>query len=798
MTRNRIHKLSKYIWPQRLRYQLALIFVAIISTAIATFSLHLSDEEAKTLTQELQKHTAVLAENIANASAQYLLVRDYTSIENILIGAAKFPGIMHIEITDMRGKIIGAVEKDINQRINPKYGVQALTTPENQGQSIIINGHEMLIWQPINLSSTIGWVRISYDLKPIEIMAENIWNDNLREGGLIVIITFFLIIIFLHRPTLSLSRYTDFADQLNQNLGQQVEIDNHAIEFTRLGSALNHASKRLKQQDDELNTLLADLRRVAVMAEYSPNIVFSMNQDGEIIYANHKANLLMSQHQLSRNDLTRILPKDFDSIRQNCFAEGILKKDTESYFNNTTYLWTFSPFHEQNLLHCYAVDISERKKAQEELVRQANIDPLTGLPNRNLALDRLELAITRAHREQHLVCVMFIDLDRFKTVNDSFGHSIGDKLLMEVAKQILRCVREGDTVARLGGDEFLVILDGIEKAINSELYAEHILEVLNRPFHLDNNEFFVGASIGIAIYPDDGVAPLVLLRNSDSAMYQAKDNGRGGFRFFTQALNDEAVLRVKMESCLRHAIENNELHLEYQPQICAKTGLLHGVEALVRWNNPELNIVPPTTFIPLAEDTGLICEIGEWILKTACQDLSGWMKLFPSSLSVAVNMSSRQFRSETLIQTIKQTLTDTGILATQLELEITEGLLLDDSPRTLGMLNELKTMNISLALDDFGTGYSSLSYLKRYPFDILKIDQSFVRDISTDPGDAAVCQTIIAIASKLGMKVVGEGVETDEQLSFLAKNGVDIIQGYYYSKPLNAEDFSNYLEAAEA
>jgi len=797
VSRNFILKLSRLIWPQRLRYQLAFIFVAIISTAIATFSLHLSDEETKTLTQEMQKHTAVLAENIANASAQYLLVRDYTSIENILIGAAKFPGIMHIEITDMRGKIIGAVEKDINQRINPKYGVQPLSTPQNQDPSIIINGYEMLIWQPINLSSTIGWARVSYDLKPIEIMSENIWNDNLRKGGLIVVITFFLIIIFLHRPTLSLSRYTDFADQLNQNLGQQVEVDNHAIEFTRLGSALNHASKRLKQQDDELNTLLADLRRVAVMAEYSPNIVFSMNQDGEIIYANHQANLLMSQHQLTRNDLTRLLPKKFNTIRQKCFEEGRLKKDIESFFDDTTYLWTFSPFHEQNLLHCYAVDISERKRAQEELIRQANIDPLTGLPNRNLALDRLELAINRAHREQHLVCVMFIDLDRFKTVNDSFGHSTGDRLLEEVAKQILGCVREGDTVARLGGDEFLVILDGIDEAIHSELYAEQILEALNRPFQLDNNEFFVGASIGIAIYPDDGIAPLVLLRNADTAMYQAKENGRGGFRFFTQALNDEAVLRVKMEACLRHAIENNELHLEYQPQVCAKTGKLQGVEALVRWNNPELNIVSPTTFIPLAEDAGLICEIGEWILRTACQDLSRWMKRHPSSLSVAVNMSSRQFRSENLIDTIKQILTDTGILPTQLELEITEGLLLDDSPRTLEILNELKTMNISLALDDFGTGYSSLSYLKRYPFDILKIDQSFVRDITSDPGDAAVCQTIIAIASKLGMKVVGEGVETDEQLNFLAKNGVDIIQGYYFSKPLNADDFSHYLEAAE-
>ena len=797
MLKQIFRRLQKHAWPQRIRYQLALVFVAIIACAIFSFTFHIANEETEKITYILQKDTEAFAENIAYASAQYLLVRDYTSIEGILIGAVKFPGITNIEISDPNGKVVGAVKNPGNEPAKTYYDTPNLTTPKTPRPIVNFNTQEMVIWHPIKVSSLIGWVRIQYDLSTIEESRKEIWKDNIGDGSIIILVTFFIIVILLRRPTLSLTRYTDFAEHLNHNLGAEVEVDKHSIEFRKLGISLNHASRRLKQQDNSLNTLLTDLRRVAAIAEHSPNILFSIDNKNKIVYSNQQAKHVATELSLIPDELSKLLPKHFNDIRLACSKDSNIAKDIESEYLGSIYLWTFSFFHEQNVVHCYARDITERKEAQEEILRQANFDSLTGLPNRQLALDRLEQAITRAHRQKHLVCVMFIDLDRFKTVNDSFGHGVGDQLLVEVARLLSNCIREGDTVARLGGDEFLIILDGVKEAIDSEPIAEHILELLNKPFVFETNEFFVGASIGITIYPDDGEAPQLLLRNADTAMYQAKEHGRNNFHYFTQELNDKAKLRVKMESSLRHAIENNEIYIEYQPQTSAQTGKLVGAEALVRWNNPELGLISPDTFIPLAEDTGLIIEIGEWILKTACQDLEKWQKQTSVPLRIAINLSSRQFRSSTLLDTVRETLSATNIPPQQLELEITEGLLMDDSPHVISILKQLKQMDITLTLDDFGTGYSSLSYLKRYPFDVLKIDQSFVRDINTDPDDAALCEAIIAIADSLDMKVVGEGVETHEQLSFLFSRGVDYIQGYYYSKPLKFDEFAHYLSSAK-
>lgn len=790
---SRFKRLTRMFWPRRLRYQLALIFVCVTWTAIVVFTFHSVDEQIDFFTVEVEQHTMALADNIANASAQYLLVRDYTSLENILLGAAKFPGIKHIEIADSKGKILAAVEKTAREEVRALYGQPRVQTPANQARSIETSELEMVIWQPVKLASTIGWVRVGYDLRPIEASRREIWRDNVLDGALIIVISFFLIIGFLRRPSQSLSRYTEFADHLNNQLGEQVAIDTSSVEFTRLGHALNHASQRLKQQAGDLNTALADLSRVAVMAEHSPNVVFSIDQAGELVYSNHQATLVAYRHGLKETELTRLLPDNFDQIRHTCMRQDRMEKDIESSFQDHTYLWTFSPFRDQQVLHCYAADITGRKQAEAELQRQANYDSLTGLPNRNLALDRLEQAINLAHREARVVCVMFIDLDRFKTVNDSFGHTTGDRLLVEVARQLTESVREGDTVARLGGDEFLIILNGLKTAIHSEPIADQILRQLSRPFLIDNHEFYIGASIGITAYPDDGDAPLILLRNADTAMYLAKDHGRNSFQFFTQALNDRAVLRVKMESRLRRAIENDELYLAYQPQICALSGRLVGAEALLRWDNPELGLQSPDVFVPLAEDTALIIEIGAWVLETACRDLRHWQDIKPGTLQVAVNLSSRQFRATNLLNTIQNAIASNRLAPQQLELEITEGLLMDDSPQVFNILSKLKEMGITLALDDFGTGYSSLSYLKRYPFDVLKIDRSFVRDITTDPDDAALCEAVIAIADSLGMKVVGEGVETKQQLDFLFSRGVDYIQGYYYSPPLRADEFEAYL-----
>jgi diguanylate cyclase (GGDEF)-like protein/PAS domain S-box-containing protein len=439
-------------------------------------------------------------------------------------------------------------------------------------------------------------------------------------------------------------------------------------------------------------------------------------------------------------------------------------------------------------------DITEPKRAEARLVQQANFDTLTGLPNRLLAADRLSQALAHAHRKGLSVAVMFLDIDRFKNVNDTLGHSVGDKLLTEVASRLRVSVKEDDTVARLGGDEFLIILPELDTLACAEIVAERILEELGRPFSLEDRELFTGASIGITGYPEDSDDPDMLLRNADSAMYQAKDAGRNTFRFFTPEMNIRLLKRLEMESQLRYAMSKQELSLYFQPQVDIKSGKLVGVEALLRWRNSELGNVPPDEFIPLAEETGLIAAIGEWVLIQACQVATTWQQQGADGIRISVNVSAVQFRNTDLIQTVCNALETSGLSASLLELEITERLLVEDNPNTSRMLEDIKQIGVRLSLDDFGKGYSSLSYLKRFPFDVLKIDRAFISGVTTNPEDAALCRAITAMASSLNLSIVAEGVETKDQWDFLDTHGADLVQGYYVSKPLSEEGFGDYLK----
>ncbi|MDH5614411.1 MAG: EAL domain-containing protein, partial [Gammaproteobacteria bacterium] len=440
-------------------------------------------------------------------------------------------------------------------------------------------------------------------------------------------------------------------------------------------------------------------------------------------------------------------------------------------------------------------DVTEREMTEAQLLKQANFDTLTDLPNRLLAFDRLNQAIKRAHRHDKCVVLMFIDIDLFKHVNDTLGHHIGDKLLIEVAKRLLSCVREGDTVARLGGDEFLIVLPDLVSITDSEQVAEKVLNSMSEPFDIENKELVLSASIGITSYPEDGDDARVLLRNADAAMYMAKAAGRNAYHFFTPEINEQAQRRLELESYLRHAIEKDELYLEYQPEIDIKTGDVVGAEALLRWNNERAGgLVPPMQFIPLAEDTGLIVSIGEWVIRNACEEAVKWQSS-TDNYTIAVNISPRQFKVTGFVSMIKGILAETGLSPELLEIEITENLLLEDSQEIYDVLNELRSIGIKLALDDFGTGYSSLSYVKRFPFEALKIDQAFIQDVMDDADDAALCRAIIVMAKSLNMKIIGEGVETAEQLEFLKINGADIAQGYYLGRPMDREKFAEFLEA---
>jgi diguanylate cyclase (GGDEF)-like protein/PAS domain S-box-containing protein len=454
-------------------------------------------------------------------------------------------------------------------------------------------------------------------------------------------------------------------------------------------------------------------------------------------------------------------------------------------------LETVSPLKNEagEITHFVAIteDISERKQAEETIRHLAFHDALTGLPNRRLFKDRLHQAVAVSHRSGTSFALMLLDLDRFKTVNDTLGHGIGDDLLIAVAERLGAAIREGDTLARMGGDEFALIAIGIKQPEEMAHLAEKLLNILQSPFYLQGHELYASTSIGITLYPADASDEDVLVKNADIALYHAKDQGRNNYQFFTGDTNAAMLYRLALENSMRWAIERNEFVLDYQPQMDIPSGEIHGTEALIRWQHPEFGLIAPAQFIPLAEETGLIVTIGEWVLRTACTQAKAW-DLAGMPMRISVNLSARQFQQGDLAERIGNILRQTGLSPALLEVELTEGILMEDTVQTGTILNQLHGMGVQISIDDFGTGYSSLSYLKRLPIQLLKIDQSFVRDINTDPDDRAIVTAVIALAHSLKLKVVAEGVETQEQLSFLQEHGCDIIQGYLYSRPVSGEE----------
>ena len=438
-------------------------------------------------------------------------------------------------------------------------------------------------------------------------------------------------------------------------------------------------------------------------------------------------------------------------------------------------------------------DITARKVTEQRVHHVAQHDVLTGLPNRSLLQDRLGQAVAYATRSGHQVWVMLIDLDRFKFVNDSMGHKAGDVLLMTVAARLRSSLRDTDTVARLSGDEFVVILSEHHDQPLTPDIVQRVMDSVAQPVMLGTKEFFVTCSIGVAAFPSDGTPSENLIEHADIAMYRAKKLGRNNFQFYTPAMNEESLERVRIESALRNALERNEFVLHYQPQVDLQTGRIVGMEALIRWKHPELGMVPPSRFVGIAEDTGLIVPIGAWVMRTACAQNKAWQDAGLGKLRVAVNLSARQFSAADLLPGIEAVLNDTGLDPSCLELELTESLFMSDVTPAVELLHRMKSLGVNLSIDDFGTGYSSFSYLSRFPIDVLKIDRSFVNDITHDANDAAIVASIIALAHNLRLSVIAEGVETAEQLDYLRHQGCDEMQGYYFSKPLPAHEFEQLL-----
>ncbi len=546
------------------------------------------------------------------------------------------------------------------------------------------------------------------------------------------------------------------------------------------------------------------------LLEAAPDAMVVVNQRGEIVLVNFRAEKQFGyrRDELIGQKVTNIIPQGFaerllaDALRPEAEAlaqqigtgiELTAKRKNGSEFPIEIML---SPLQNtEGILVTAAIrDITVRRTAEAEIIHSAEHDFLTGLPNRMLLNDRVGQAIRLAKRHRKRVAVLFLDLDGFKHINDSLGHSMGDKLLQSIAKRLENCVRASDTVSRQGGDEFVILLTDEEHSQDVAMTARRMLRAVAEAHSIGQHDLHITSSVGVSVYPDDGTDAETLIKNADTAMYQAKENARSSFQFFKPAMNERAVERQALEESLRRALERQEFAVHYQPKIDLKTGLISGAEALLRWTHPTRGAISPAQFIPVAEDSGLILPIGKWVLGQACQQARTWIDAGLPLGTMAVNVSAMQLREEHFLEGIFTILRETGLPPESLELELTESVLMKHADSTASMLMALRARGIKIAVDDFGTGYSSLSYLKKFPMDSLKIDQSFVQQITTVSGETVIVAAVIAMGRSLKLRVVAEGVETAAQLAFLQTHQCDEAQGYYFSKPVPPQEFAQLLE----
>ncbi|WP_188445284.1 bifunctional diguanylate cyclase/phosphodiesterase [Marinobacter halophilus] len=669
-----------------------------------------------------------------------------------------------------------------------------------------------------------------YQLGELVITADldRVYADLRRKVGVILATQFLTVFfvsvlilwIFQHLVTRHLTAMADYTKDLSLGtLSRPLVLDrpdtatNSKDELGMVTDAINEMRERLNQDVARRERDAADILKFSKAIDQSPSSVLICDRQWRIEYANRKFSQLTghSTDDIIGKHPSTLIENSMDlqearhlwqSIRLQVQRVGVWQGEVNSVRRNGERYWeqlVVTPIRANNGettgFLILGEDISIRKRYEQQLLRQANYDILTGLPNRMLALDRLKLALAQARRESSQVGVMFLDLDNFKHINDTLGHDAGDNLLVEAARRISSCLRGTSTVARLGGDEFLVILPGLTGPEASCQVAERILKTFSVAFMLNGQEVFVSTSIGIATFPADSDNSGTLLQHADAAMYEAKHKGKSAYARFTPEMTEVSHERLQMESHMRKALELGEFELFYQPIIETASGRLIGAEALLRWNNPAMGLVMPDRFIPLAEETGLIIPIGEWVIREACQAAMTWHAVTGlDNLSIAVNVSPRQFRDPGFTDAVMRALNTSGLRPESLELEITERLILDNSIETADILRQLDRSGIRLSVDDFGTGYSALSYLKSYPFDTLKIDKSFIQDVLNESGDASLVRAIINMAHSLGLTVIAEGVEQEAQSHFLKNEGCDYSQGYFYSRPLPEQDFMHWLE----
>ena len=583
-----------------------------------------------------------------------------------------------------------------------------------------------------------------------------------------------------------------------QTVGRIVELDDN-------GRAVRMSGTHRDVTDFKRTSEL--VRKLSLAVEQSANMVVITDPAGAIEYVNPKFCAVTghSREELIGRELWTMKSQDmplttFKEIWDTLNAGEEWHGELHNRKRNGEFYWcleSISPVRDEHGIITnfvsVAEDISERKHAESTIRHLAYYDPLTGLPNRRLFRDRLEQARTAVQRNSDIFALMYLDLDRFKNVNDTLGHEIGDLLLKAASQRISDCLRKGDAMARLGGDEFAIIIADVKQQESLAKVADKIIRAVQEPFLLNGFELFTSTSIGISVYPNDTTDLDVLVKNADVALYRAKEHGRNNYQFFIEDMNARSMERLVMESRLRHAIAREELLLYYQPQIDIGSGRVIGVEALVRWRSPELGMVLPSDFIPLAEETGLIVPLGDWVLHAACRQLRAWRDAGLQLERIAVNLSPRQFRQAGLDETVESAIGAAGLDGSSLEVEITENTAMNNPELSQVILDSLRSIGVQIAIDDFGTGYSSLANLKHFPVTRLKIDQAFVRDVAEDPDDAAIVLAVIGMAHSLKLRVIAEGVENEAQLGFLRSNGCDEAQGYLFSRPLAAAEMEDWL-----
>ena len=803
----------KQFWTKSIARQLMLGIALVHAVLMTIFVIDLVAREKNFLIDLSEKQAIGLAETLAANGTSWILAQDFIGMEEIINSQSGFPGLKYAMFLDKKGKVLSYTDiKQVGKYIDDEIS-KSLFKVKPETYSLIDNTRFIDIAAPILANNHhIGWARVGISREGI--------TDNIRhvtQNGLFytlaAIITGTIFAWFMGRGLTSglrrLSQATHgiaIGDKtVNCKLERHDELGVLSDDFNKMLTINRELIGEIKEREQNLAITLDSIGDAVIVTDEKGNIT-RMNPVAE-----HLTGWMLEEAQgKSVKNIFPIIDATTRDPIENPIEKVITSGEVIHLSNHTTLTSrdgteyqisdSAAPIRnrDNNIMGMVLVfnDVTERKQAEKKILHQAHFDALTDLPNRFLSLDRLLQLINEARCNNELVTVLYLDLDDFKKINDSLGHDVGDKLLIEAAARLSSGLRCGDTVGRLGGDEFIVLLRGLTDLTDASPVIENLLEKFREAFRIDNRELMLTASIGVAVYPNDGNTPSELLRKADSAMYHSKEEGRNTYSYFTEAMNKDVSRRLALEEQMHGALERGEFRLHYQPKVDITTCNLIGVEALLRWNNPALGEVTPCEFIPIAEQTGLIIPIGQFVLNKALEMTATWQQKYEQPFSIAVNLSPRQFRDPNLVTFIKKAIAQSGVSGKSLELEIIEGVLMSGHAYIDEALEAINSLGISIAMDDFGTGYSSLSYLRRYPFDVLKIDRSFVNDIIEDKADRELVNAAIAMAHSLGLKVVAEGVETEEQRALLAKQGCEIAQGYLFSKPVSAEEITAMLVSA--